>query len=95
MKKRVNYIEILFFLWLQDKILYFILEIIRNQTMNFIQECDIHLKKCIHFIETLADLQKDSTQTSKNKLEQLKVKLFLFSSFIFEIHFYRLNILKF
>jgi hypothetical protein len=63
--------------------------------MNFIQECDIHLKKCIHFIETLADLQKDSTQTSKNKLEQLKVKLFLFPSFIFEIHFYRLNILKF
>jgi len=56
--------------------------------MNFIQECDIHLKKCIHFIETLVDLQKDSTQTSKNKLEQLKVKFFfcsllLYSKFIF------------
>ena len=50
------------------------LEIIRNQTMNFIQECEGYLKKCLHFIATLGDNQKDATKTSKDKLEQLKVK---------------------
>jgi hypothetical protein len=45
--------------------------------MNFIQESDNHLKKCINFIATLGEIQKDSTRTSENKLKQLKVKFFL------------------
>jgi hypothetical protein len=44
--------------------------------MNFIQDCDIHLKKCLNFIATLIEIQKDSTRTSKVKLQQLKVKIF-------------------
>jgi hypothetical protein len=58
------------------KILDFLLERIRNQTTHLIQDCDIHLKKCINFISTLVDIQNDSTRISKDKLEQLKVKLF-------------------
>ena len=53
------------------------LEILRNRTNSFIQECDLHLKKCIQFLGTLTEIQKDSTRTSKEKLQQLKVK-FLF-----------------
>jgi hypothetical protein len=52
--------------------------------MNFIQDCDIHLKKCINFIATLIETQKDSTRTSKDKLQQLKVKVFF--------HYFRFSI---
>lgn len=41
--------------------------------MEFIQECEGYLKKCLNFIATLRDIQKDATRTSKDKLEQLKV----------------------
>ena len=52
-------------------------ETVRNQTMNFIQECEGHAKKCVQFMTALAEIQKDSTKTSIQKLEQLKVGLSL------------------
>ncbi|CAF3588697.1 unnamed protein product, partial [Rotaria sp. Silwood2] len=49
-------------------------EKIRNQTQNLIQDCNIHVKQCLNFISTLIDIQNDSTQTSNDKLEQLKTE---------------------
>ncbi len=75
----------------------YFLEIIRTKTINFIQECDLHLKKCIQFMTTLAEIQKDSTRTSKDKLEQLKVKSdeFLCLRCVDISIVFRLNIVKF
>jgi hypothetical protein len=55
------------------KFLFFILDKIRNQTTTLIQDSDTHLRKCIEFLSSLIEIQKDSKRTSKEKLEQLKV----------------------
>jgi hypothetical protein len=68
----VNHIENL-----SIKIFFSISEKIHSQTINLIQDCDIHLKKCANFLSALIEIEKDSTRTSEDKLEQLTVKLFL------------------
>lgn len=67
--------QIFFSIKTQD---FLLLELIRSQIKHFTQDSDVHLKKCSNFITTLIEIQKDSTRTSKNKLEQLRVKLYLF-----------------
>ncbi|CAF3855305.1 unnamed protein product, partial [Adineta steineri] len=47
---------------------------IHSQSTNLIQDCEIIMKKSINFILTLNDIQKDSTQLSKDKLDQLKTE---------------------
>lgn len=68
-----------------QKFIFYFLEKIRTQTQNLIQDCDVHLKKCVHFISTLTEIQNDATQISQDKLENLKVKHF-FLSFILYFH---------
>ncbi|CAF1499745.1 unnamed protein product, partial [Rotaria sordida] len=58
-------------------------ERIRNQTQNFIQNCDKHFKQCFNFLSTLTDIQNDSTQISNDKLEKLQTEhIKIFNSLI-------------
>jgi len=74
------------FYTLKLRLLFCFLEALQERAMNFLQTSDNHIKKSTQFLSTLVDIQKDPSQTSKVKLEQLNVSSKLFTKT--EIHWF-------
>lgn len=74
------------FYTLKFRLLFCFLEALQERAMNFLQTSDNHIKKSTQFLSTLVDIQKDPSQTSKVKLEQLNVSSKLFTKT--EIHWF-------